>query len=82
MTHTQIVEYLRDIASAAMKPSNAPVHLGSLHARERMARLIGEELNKRGGFELMRSTLERDLGWCPGCRTIERFWNRIGDWLG
>ena len=82
MAHTQIIAYLAVIARATIDPSLAPAHLDSLEKRVGAARVIGEVLNKRGGFNLMRTALESDLGWCPGCRTIERYWHGIGSWLG
>jgi hypothetical protein len=82
MTHAQLISQLRAIANAAMNPDGAPPSLDSYDKRSGTARLIGEELNKRGGFSAMKDALERDLGWIPGCRTIEGFWNGIGSWLG
>jgi len=42
------------------------------------ARLIGEELNRRGGMELML----RAHGDSGGGRTLDRFWDGIGRWQG
>src|ERR1700730_417603 len=82
MTHSEIIEFLKTIAGACTASLTTPPHLDSYEKREGAARLLGEELNKRGGFMAMKQALEKDMGWIPGCRTIEMFWDGIGDWHG
>lgn len=82
MTHQQLISHLRAIAQSAMNPSSAPSHLDSYEKRLNTACAIGEVLNERGGSSLMRKALQEDLGWMPGCRTIEQYWDGIGDWSG
>lgn len=38
---------------------------------------IGEELNRRGGIELMRSIFKQ----VPGTRSLELLWGGIGEWM-
>jgi hypothetical protein len=82
MTDAERLNLLREIAKSCMDAVNAPGHLNTYEKRRGTARHVGELLNTAGGFALMRRTLEVELGWMPGCRTIEGFWNGIGDWLG
>jgi hypothetical protein len=48
---------------------------------EPVAEVIGEQLNLRGGMSEMRRIFNQ-LGDVPGVRTLEMFWNGIGDWRG
>ena len=48
---------------------------------EPKARLIGEELDRRGGLEEMRRMFDQLRGM-QGSRTLEMHWNGIGDWRG
>jgi hypothetical protein len=48
-------------------------------------RAIGHQLNRDGGFDLMRKTAEQAHALSHGgatLRTIEALWDRIGDWRG
>lgn len=56
-----------------------PLHLRTREHRERTAELIGEELYRRGGEGLMKSTLDEHL---DADRNIDMWWSGIGDWQG
>jgi ATP-dependent Clp protease ATP-binding subunit ClpA len=71
---------LREVAEATM--GLAPWHLDSYELRLNTAREIGHELNRRGGLDLMKKVLDSRVGPVPGQRTIDQFWNGIGEWRG
>jgi hypothetical protein len=50
----------------------------SLEKIKETARKLGEELNRRGGMELMLHAHQR----CDGGRALEGAWDRIGEWRG
>lgn len=78
LTEQQLSSLLREVARATM--GGAPPHLDSYAARRETAREIGRELYRRGGVSLMKRVL--DEGPIPGQRTIDQFWDGIGDWRG
>ena len=80
LTEQQLSSLLREVARA--KTGGAPPHLDSYDARRETAREIGQELHRRGGESLMKRVLDEDIGPIPGQRTIDQFWNGIGDWRG
>jgi hypothetical protein len=82
MTDAQRLSLLREIVVAIDDASKRPGHLNTDEKRRQTARYIGEVLNELGGFRLMQKTLTDDMGWMPGCRTVETYWDGIGDWLG
>ena len=82
MTDTELIHLLRDVAKACDDSTLAADHLDTPEKKAATARHIGEKLNALGGFARMRRALDADLGWIPGCRTIEGLWNGIGEWLG
>jgi len=82
MTDTELIQLLREVAKACDDPTLAADRLNTPEKRKATARNIGEKLNALGGFARMRRALDVDLGWTPGCRTIEGLWNGIGEWLG
>jgi hypothetical protein len=45
------------------------------------ARVIGEELNRRGGFDLMKRAHDAILSTGAG-RSLDGAWDRIGQWRG
>lgn len=81
MTDAERLNLLREIARSVSEVS-PPGYLDTYEKRRATARHIGALLNAAGGFALMRKTLEVDLGWMPGCRTIEEYWDAIGEWHG
>ena len=76
----QLISLLREVAKATM--GSAPSHLDSYYKRRGTAREIGEELYRRGGKSLMKRIIDEGVGPVPGQRTIDQFWDGIGEWRG
>jgi uncharacterized protein (DUF58 family) len=79
-TEAQLTSLLREVAKATM--GDAPSHLDTFEKRRGTAREIGEELYRRGGMSLMKRILDVRVGAVPGQRTIDGFWDGIGEWMG
>lgn len=75
-----LAKCLTRIAEATVRDDFGP--LGNYDGRRRLARLIGEELCRRGGLPKMKSVLETCVAPVPGQRTIDQFWDGIGGWMG
>jgi HEAT repeat protein len=80
MSEDQLISLLIEVAQATM--GNAPDSLATYEQRRERARLLGEELYRRGGMAAMKRALDEGVGPGPDQRTIDQFWNGIGDWLG
>jgi hypothetical protein len=79
-TDQQLGERLLEIAHAALGGGKPP--LDSFDARRAIARAIGEELNRRGGFSAMERALDNHVGPLPGRHSISQAWDGVGEWLG
>ena len=80
MSDEELVMELLKVARATM--GQAEDHLSTYEARRDYARGIGRALYRRGGMAAMHEALDRGVGAMPGQRTIDGFWNGIGDWMG
>lgn len=81
-SHAAIIDQLRRIANASMNPQGAPADLKTYDQRLDAAVTLGEQLHQMGGMAAMRKALHEHLGNMPGTRTIDQFWDGIGDWRG
>jgi len=76
MTDKEMLDVLRRLCWAYTMNDRLQIS-----ALEPLARDVGEELNRRGGYREMLRVFNQ-LGPIPGRRTLEMHWNGIGTWRG
>lgn len=76
MDDAQMADLLRQLCGAYTRDVRDEISRLQPWATE-----IGEELNRRGGIEEMRR-LWWQLDNMPGARTLDMYWDGIGDWQG
>lgn len=80
MTEAAMISVLCEVARAST--SGGQPGLESSEQRYEVARAIGRELYRRGGMAAMKRALDEGVGSRPGQRTIDGFWDGIGEWRG
>jgi len=76
MRDAEMIKILKKLCKAYMDNDKETITYN-----EPIARDIGEELDRRGGLVEMRRVFAL-LNGCPGSRTLEMHWHRIGQWMG
>ncbi len=83
MSYEELLWHLRAIATENIPLTNSDPQTEILYKKLKASnRVIGEVLNERGGFDLMRRALDDGLRGIRGTRMIERNWDGIGKWRG
>ena len=72
----EIISKLRSLCIAYTKGDKTKISV-----LESEAKIIGKELNSKGGIEEMRRIYNK-IGGIPGQRTLEMLWDGIGKWQG
>lgn len=86
LSEAELVGVLKELINASEELSWAnlerrepalPAWFRTYDQRANAARLVGEELHRRGGLPLMKQVMERDLS---GYAAVGNWWNGVGEW--